>query len=148
MAQSRLPLKPDRSTSVVEYDPEFLQARREMLVILILFSAVAVWSIGTCLYMGYPDPEASKLSLVDASGRLEPTDLRPTDGAAMEPAANPSPAVPGRPVQLSMVLGLPAWVFWGIVLPWLAVDVVAVWFCFVWMRPGVPEPAGRQESRP
>ena len=148
MAQSRLSSMPDRSTLVVEYDPEFLQARREMLVILILFSLVAVWSIGTCLYMGYPDLEASKLSLADASGRLEPTDLKPTDGATVEPAAIPSPAVPERPFQLSMVLGLPAWVFWGIVLPWLVVDVVAVWFCFVWMRPGVPEPAGRQESRP
>lgn len=148
MAQSRLPLRPDQSTSAVEYDPEFLQARREMLVILILFSTVAVWSIGTCLYMGYPDLEASKLSLADASGRLERTDLEPSDGATMEPTANPSTAVLERPVQLSMVLGLPAWVFWGIVLPWLVVDVVAVWFCFVWMRPGAPEPAGRQESRP
>ncbi|MBJ42861.1 MAG: hypothetical protein CMJ80_06200 [Planctomycetaceae bacterium] len=32
------------------------------------------------------------------------------------------------------VWGIPSWVFWGILLPWLAVDVVAVWFCFFYMK--------------
>ena len=33
------------------------------------------------------------------------------------------------------VLGMPSWTFWGIFLPWIAVDVVAVWFCFFFMEP-------------
>ena len=37
-------------------------------------------------------------------------------------------------VEIAMVLGMPAWVFWGIFLPWIAVDVVAVWFCFFFMK--------------
>jgi hypothetical protein len=36
---------------------------------------------------------------------------------------------------VSTVLGMPAWAFWGICLPWIAVDIVAVWFCFFFMEP-------------
>jgi hypothetical protein len=34
---------------------------------------------------------------------------------------------------LSLVLGLPTWVFVGIVLPWLIIDLVAIWFCFYFL---------------
>lgn len=34
---------------------------------------------------------------------------------------------------IDTVLGIPAWVFWGIVVPWLAADVFALWFCFAFM---------------
>ncbi|MHC4400081.1 MAG: DUF997 family protein [Planctomycetota bacterium] len=27
------------------------------------------------------------------------------------------------------VLGIPSWVFWGVVMPWLAADAFALWFC-------------------
>ena len=36
--------------------------------------------------------------------------------------------------EVSTVLGMPSWAFWGVGLPWLAVDVVAVWFCFFYMK--------------
>jgi len=32
-----------------------------------------------------------------------------------------------------LILGMPAWVFWGIFVPWIVVDVVAYWFCFHFM---------------
>lgn len=35
---------------------------------------------------------------------------------------------PGIPP--AKVLGIPSWVFWGVLVPWLAADVFAVWFCF------------------
>ena len=31
------------------------------------------------------------------------------------------------------VLGIPAWVFWGVAVPWLAADLFIVVFCFVLM---------------
>ena len=31
---------------------------------------------------------------------------------------------------LRLVLGFPAWVFWGVGLPWLAANVFTFWFCF------------------
>jgi len=36
--------------------------------------------------------------------------------------------------ELTLVWGMPAWVFWGIVFPWLVIDVVAIWFCFGYMQ--------------
>jgi hypothetical protein len=32
--------------------------------------------------------------------------------------------------ELSLVLGMPAWVFWGVVLPWAICLLFSVWFCF------------------
>lgn len=32
------------------------------------------------------------------------------------------------------VFGMPSWAFWGICLPWIGVDIVAVWFCFFFME--------------
>lgn len=37
----------------------------------------------------------------------------------------------GEPVPTTF--GIPSWVFWGILIPWLAADVFTVWFCFVFM---------------
>ena len=44
----------------------------------------------------------------------------------------PSHDTMDQPVPL--VWGMPSWVFWGIVVPWLAVDIVAIWFCFFFMQ--------------
>jgi len=37
----------------------------------------------------------------------------------------------GAPI--STVLGMPSWVFGGVLVPWLAADVFTVWFCFFFM---------------
>ena len=34
---------------------------------------------------------------------------------------------------VATVLGIPAWVFWGVAVPWLAADVFIVVFCFAIM---------------
>jgi len=41
----------------------------------------------------------------------------------------------GEPVSgtVTTVLGIPSWIFWGVVVPWLAADLFAVWFCFFFM---------------
>jgi len=44
---------------------------------------------------------------------------------------------------LETVLGMPAWVFWGIVVPWLACDVFTLWFCFAFMA---DDPLGEKEE--
>ena len=43
----------------------------------------------------------------------------------------------GSPV--SKVLGMPSWVFWGVLVPWIGADLFAVWFCFFFM---VDDPLG------
>ena len=35
--------------------------------------------------------------------------------------------------ELQTILGMPDWVFWGIVVPWILADVFAIWFCFFYM---------------
>jgi hypothetical protein len=100
---SHLPSSPDpaHSPSVdaepLNYDPVYLQSRRELGVILVLFLTFFVWSVGVCYWLGYDPP-----------GSAEGT--------------------------VAMIWGMPTWVFWGILVPWLAVDVAAVWFCFFVMK--------------
>lgn len=33
------------------------------------------------------------------------------------------------PEELTTVLGIPSWVFWGIAVPWIVADVFTIWFC-------------------
>ena len=48
----------------------------------------------------------------------------------------------------SRVWGMPAWVFWGVVTPWLLANVVTVWFCFRFLRLDDLGPAPEQSSEP
>lgn len=36
--------------------------------------------------------------------------------------------------NISLVMGIPSWAFWGIAAPWLAADVFTTWFCFWYMK--------------
>ncbi len=50
------------------------------------------------------------------------------------------------PGAVTLVLGMPDWVFWGVALPWLVALLFSVWFCFFFMadddlgRDPEPEP--------
>lgn len=48
------------------------------------------------------------------------------------------------PDELSFVLWFPDWIFWGLIVPWLACSALSVWFAFGFMRdvPLEEEPAG------
>jgi len=35
---------------------------------------------------------------------------------------------------IATVLGMPAWVFYAVLLPWLIIDAAAIWFCFFYMK--------------
>ena len=86
---SRLPPATD-----AELDPVYRHARREALVILLLWLAMLCWAVPYCYLNGW---------------------LR--DGEA----------------AVETVWGIPAWTFWGIVVPWLVADLFTVWFCFAYM---------------
>ena len=38
------------------------------------------------------------------------------------------------PENVSTVMGIPTWTFWGILVPWLAADVATTWLCFVFIK--------------
>ncbi len=33
------------------------------------------------------------------------------------------------PDEITTVLGIPSWVFWGVLAPWLVADAFTIWFC-------------------
>lgn len=36
--------------------------------------------------------------------------------------------------EMKLVLGMPAWVFWGVAVPWVLANVFTFWFCFACMK--------------
>jgi len=38
------------------------------------------------------------------------------------------------PATFETTLGIPTWLFWGILVPWLVADVFTIWFCFFYMK--------------
>lgn len=48
--------------------------------------------------------------------------------------------VPGK---VPTVLGMPSWVFWGLLLPWLVADGVTIWLCFRFIK---DDPLGTVEG--
>ena len=98
-------------------DPVVVHGRREAIVILSAFVVCLIWSITCCYLLGYPGPESL-----------------PSEGHG-------SHALPNG--QVARVLGMPGWVFWGVLVPWFAADVFALWFCFFFMA---DDPLGEAED--
>ncbi len=74
-------------------DPVLVSARREGLVVLVVWLAAMSYTIGYCYLNGY-----------------------------------------NRTIEsLTFVLGIPDWIFWGIVVPWLVCVVVSWIFSYVFM---------------
>jgi len=137
----------------IDWDPEFLQSRREFYVILLLFTVFACWSLGVCYWMGYAPPasQATILSPATPPGTGNFAASVPAQNGYGEPklAASATHKATSATESIWLVFGMPAWVFWGIALPWLAVDLVAFWFCFFYMTAGTPRdpPPGSSTGR-
>ena len=78
------PLKPQKS----KYDPLYLHARREAVMVLIVWLAGLLWIVGYCFFAAYDIPAG----------------------------------------QIRLILGMPAWVFWGVLVPWLIIIGFSIWF--------------------
>lgn len=83
----------------VEYDPLFLNARREAIVIFCLWLTALLWAVPFSYYNGY------------ITGQAE-----------------------FDPETFSTTWGIPTWLFWGILVPWIVADVFTTWFCFCYMK--------------
>ena len=95
---------PDKNTSDVtmydtlrqgQYDPTFVNSRREAIVIFGSWVVALIWAVPYCYLNGYnvADPE-----------------------------------------NIKTVLGMPAWLFWGIAAPWIVANLFTTWFCFAYMK--------------
>jgi len=77
-------------------------ARREAWIVFWIWAAALVWTVGWYYLFALPHEQDS---LVVQLGLTTP-------GA----------------VQPRLILGFPGWVFWGIIVPWLACSLFTVWF--------------------
>jgi hypothetical protein len=78
-------------------------ARREAWIVAWVWAVALVWTVAWYYLFGYQHDETSlavQLGLADAGPAVQPTS----------------------------VLGFPSWVFWGIIVPWLACSAFTVWF--------------------
>ena len=78
-------------------------ARREGLLILAAWAIALAWSVIVGYLFGYYDPQTG----LNAVGR--------------------------KIADMTFVLGMPDWVFWGVVFPWVLCFGFSTWFCFGYM---------------
>ena len=76
------------------WDRVFLQSRRELIGILIIWFLLAVWVVGGAWYSAYTTPSD----------------------------------------ELSLVWGIPSWVFWSVGVPWMVANLLIIWFCTRFMK--------------
>lgn len=96
-------------------DPLYLNSIREACLILVLWLAAGIFTVSWCYFGGYlthePDLAAAGPDLVDLLGPFERFDRDPDS------------------LTTPLGLGIPDWIFYGVVLPWLACIGLTFWFC-------------------
>jgi hypothetical protein len=86
---------PPDNNADVEFDPVFLNSRREAILIFCLWLAGLLWAVPFCYFNGY-------VGNIDSE-------------------------------QIATIWGIPAWLFWGIAVPWVVANLFTTWFCFCYM---------------
>ena len=76
-----------------EPDPGFLNARRELLVMVVIWLISLAWTVGYCWFYAYEESGA----------------------------------------DISISLGFPTWVMWGVIAPWLASGVATILFALLFI---------------
>ena len=97
-------------------DPVYQHGRREAIFVLSVWACCFVYTVSYSYLYGYvvhvPDPASTGPSPADLVGPLE--------------AWNRDPAS----VTYPWGLGIPDWVFYGVVLPWCVCFVLSLWYVF------------------
>ena len=97
-------------------DPIYRHCLREARFIFCVWSICFVYTVTYCYFNGYLSHEPLPTSTGPGVGTL----LGPLTQFDRDPAS----------LEYPLGLGIPDWVFYGIVLPWLAAGIVSIWFCF------------------
>src|SRR5262249_11499466 len=87
----------------------FHRARREAVLVLVVWLLALTWTVGYCYLRGYEQPPDSWVV---------------ESGLARRPG----------PANVGAFIGLPEWVAVGVLLPWLACTAFTVFFCLVVMK--------------
>lgn len=100
-------------------DPVLISARREALVVFACWAIAMTWSVSYCYLNGYiTDP-----SLISDKQKIEVRQ-------PVQPGGIPELWVDhGKGSQrVEFVLGFPAWIFWGVALPWWICTAFSLFF--------------------
>ena len=115
-------------------DRVYLNCRREAVIIFLLWLAVSSFSIIISYTYGYTSHEPSGLSV----------------GLSIEEAIGPLESLNRDPESITFPLGLgiPDWVFYAIVIPWVFCIIITWIFCVFYMKddelgPECPDQAGK-----
>lgn len=99
----------------MEDDPLYLRTRREAFIILGMWACCFLWTVPYCYLYGYRSHEASSSATgPDAAKLVGPLEKynRTADS-----------------ITYPLGLGIPDWVFWGIVVPWGIAMLASILFC-------------------
>ena len=96
-------------------DPVYLNCRREAMIILTIWACCLVYTVGYCYVRGYVSHEPTPYSTGPAVGAMvgELEEFNRTADSLQSPLG----------------LGIPDWVFYGVVLPWVVCILLTVGFC-------------------
>jgi hypothetical protein len=84
---------PDRPEPAAKEQRLLRNARREGLLIMLVWAAALIWTVASGYLLGYRR----------------------------------------HPAEMSTILGMPDWVFWSVVFPWVLCTLFSIWFCFRFM---------------
>lgn len=114
-------------------DPIYRSSFRECVLILSLWAACCLYTVTYCYLYGYlvhePHPGSTGPAIGELLGPLEAFDRQP------------------QSLTTPLGLGVPDWVFYGILAPWVIAIAAIVIFCFFFyseedLNPPGGEPAG------
>lgn len=108
--------KPPESDPGLEVDPLFLHSLREARFILGLWACCFVYTVVYCYAGGYLSHEPSSDAWPIAIGEV----VGPLDSFQRDPDFLTYP----------LGLGIPDWVFYGVVVPWGVCIVLTFWYAF------------------
>jgi hypothetical protein len=96
-------------------DPLFVNASREAWVILGIWFLAGIFTVTFCYFYGYlthePDINSTGNDLVETFGPFQHYDRSPDS------------------LSTPLNLGIPDWIFYGVVIPWLGCIIFTFWFC-------------------
>lgn len=108
-------------------------ARREARTVMIVWAVALVWVVGYCYTRGYEHvPDVQRPDLIDEEPRPEGEKFyrNPAEGFLVRVGL----ARPRTGDNFSSILGMPDWVFFGILVPWIACSLFTVWFALYGIR--------------
>lgn len=124
---------------MMEDDPSMIRSRREAIIILSMWGCCFLYSVPYCYLNGYLSHEALPTAQEVADSSTSP--LTAEDVASQKPTTSTGPGIGNVAGKLESLnrkpdsvtypfdLGIPDWVFWGIVLPWCLCVIATVIFC-------------------